>query len=617
MSNYLSYLTFLLIFSNISNNSIKLDSCIPGRDHCAICNPLKDLCHKCDQDNLIPDDKGGCEYKKICRYGYNYCQQCSKEEPNLCTKCEDGYFPDEYGGCSYTKNCILSERGKCLKCKDNYILIGIENYFHEGIKICKSLFSEDIRFCETINENSGLCDKCQEGYYLNRKDKKCSSTRDCEESIFGVCTKCIYTYYLDKKNNECKNQTDKFIHCIESINGENCDVCEENFFFDEDGKCIFNNYCLKEKERNKCNKCVDNYYLTEKEFTCTPEKNCKYGDRTLGTCALCKDNYYIDYKDGKCKSNLEDNDFKYCYIANDVCIECIIDYYVGTDNKCSTTRNCSESYNGTCIECINNYYLGLDNKCTNVKHCIYSDQYNNCLECEGDYYYNRNEKKCKIGEGKLLNCKISYSGSFCENCKDDYYLNQTDFLCYSNEEQGTFYKCAMTDIYGDYCIFCRKDYYMGEIDNKCSRVEGCAISENDDTCLECEEYYCLDAKTGKCVDNDFIDDEKKMFYYNCNRTNKEGNRCEICIDGFKPNENGLCVNDNWCEEKVGDKCQKCKNDEGDYCLNEYFGCVEIGTDNCLECNDLIDLYSCTKCSDGYEIDDYYGRCIKVENNNQK
>ena len=189
MSKFLIYLIICNIFLIIS---IQYDSCIPGRDYCVICNTLKDLCHKCEKENFIPDDKGGCEYKKICRYGYNYCQQCSKENPDLCIKCEDGYFPDEYGGCSYTKNCILSERGKCLKFKDNYILIGTENYFHEGIMICKSLFSEDIKFCDTINKNNGLCDKCQEGYYLNKKDKKCSTTENCEESIFGVCTKRIH-----------------------------------------------------------------------------------------------------------------------------------------------------------------------------------------------------------------------------------------------------------------------------------------------------------------------------------------------------------------------------------------------------------------------------------------
>ena len=608
MSKLFIYLTFLF-FSKIS---ICLSSCIPGVNHCSICNPMTDLCFKCDKETFTPNENGGCNYTKICMYGNNYCIECSKEEENLCKKCEEGYYPDEYGGCSYTKNCILSERGKCLKCKDDYILAGIENYFKEGVKICKSIFSEDLKFCESINLNNGLCDKCKEGYYVNQKDRKCSTAQNCDESIFGICTICNYGFYLDKKDNQCKKQKDNMVHCKESLNGENCSICDNEYYFDENGICIYINYCLKQGGNNKCEECVDNYFLTEIDYTCTTEKNCKFGDRTTGICISCKDNYYIDYNDGKCKSNQEDNDFKYCKVADEICNECIsVDYFIGEDHKCSTTRFCSESYNGTCIECMDNYYLGLDNKCTNIKHCIYSDFYNQCLECEGNFYFNKNDNLCKIGEGNLTNCKVGYEGQFCERCKDDYYLNQTDHLCYSNKEEGLFYKCAVTDIYAEYCIICIKDYYTGYIDKKCSKVEGCEISENEDRCLQCEEYYCFNVKTGKCEDNEIIYDENYKYYYRCNRTNEDGNSCEVCINGFELNENGLCVNDSFCEEKKDGVCIKCKDDYESYCLNKYFGCVEINTQNCLECNDLLELESCTKCYDGYEID-RYGRCSEVK-----
>ena len=59
-------------------------------------------------------------------------------------------------------------------------------------------------------------------------------------------------------------------------------------------------------------------------------------------------------------------------------------------------------------------------------------------------------------------------------------------------------------------------------------------------------------KTGKCEYNDEIIDENKKFYYKCNRTNKEGNTCEICLDGFDLNDNGLCVDDSHCIEKNDD-----------------------------------------------------------------
>ena len=181
------------------------------------------------------------------------------------SKCEEGYYPDEYGGCSYTKNCILSQRGRCLKCKEDYVLIGIENNFNEGIKICKSIFSDDLKNCESINLYNGYCNKCKEGFYVNQKDGKCSITQNCDESIFGVCIKCHKGYYLDKRDEKCKEQKDNFVNCKESIDSKNCDMCEEDFYFDEKGKCIFNNYCLKESE-NKCEKCISDYYLSENDF---------------------------------------------------------------------------------------------------------------------------------------------------------------------------------------------------------------------------------------------------------------------------------------------------------------------------------------------------------------
>ena len=77
-------------------------------------------------------------------------------------------------------------------------------------------------------------------------------------------------------------------------------------------------------------------------------------------CNSCIDNYYIDNNDGKCKSNQEENDFKYCTIAdNNICLNFTFGYELGKDNKCSNTKYCAESSNGICISCIDNYYLGV------------------------------------------------------------------------------------------------------------------------------------------------------------------------------------------------------------------------------------------------------------------
>ena len=604
----------MLIYILFLKISLFASRCIEDSNHCVKCNPVTKLCVKCDKDIFVPDQNGGCEYSKKCILGKNNCLECNIND-DLCLKCIDGYFPDENGGCSYTNNCEISYQGKCLKCKNGFILIGEDKEYNKEneIKICKSLYSGDLKNCEIINTSNGLCEKCKEGFFLNTGDKNCVSTENCYESIFEVCTKCNPNYYLDKKNLECKTQIDNFEHCKESIDGETCESCDEGYFFDDDHKCIDVKFCSKGKNGFICEKCMDGYYLNNYQnfYFCTKTENCLMGDSEIGICKKCINGYYIDYKDGKCKSNKKNNDFKYCQIADGECIQCLNDYELGSDNKCSTTKYCAESINGDCIQCIDNYYLGLDKKCTNVEHCLYSNGFS-CNECETNFYYDFSEKKCQKAEGIFENCKNGYSVSNCEDCKDDFYYNQTDHLCYSNQEvDNIFYKCKRIAWYGK-CTYCVDGYELGELDNKCSKIKGCALSENENKCLECDTFfYCLDKKSGKCEVSDEIIDENKKFYYKCNKTNDEGTRCAECNYGFTLDDNGLCIDDQNCLEKnENGECTKCNFEKGDYCLNNIFGCVKIlGYSYCLECNDIFNFYNCTKCFEGYILNQY-GGCSK-------
>ena len=146
------------------------------------------------------------------------------------------------------------------------------------------------------------------------------------------------------------------------------------------------------------------FYFTSYGDSFTSEENCFYGDKDLSICISCEEKYYIDFKDGKCKSNGEENDFKYCLIAdNGICKQCFYRYYLSEELYCISTQYCAESINGICILCSNNYYLGLDNKCNNVSHCIYSNSYNECIECENGLFYDKNKKHVKL---QKINLKI-------------------------------------------------------------------------------------------------------------------------------------------------------------------------------------------------------------------
>jgi len=590
-------------------------NCKQGINNCIKCNPVTKLCVKCEKDIYTPDREGGCENSKKCILGANHCIECSEDE-KFCRKCDEGYFPDENGGCSITDNCEISYKGECLKCKENYILVGKQNTYSYIIgknKLCKPYSSDDLKNCKTINLERGKCDVCEDGYYLGENDKKCTKIEYCSISSFGICQRCNNAHYLDKKQNKCILENDKIINCKISNDGTKCDECKDEYYFDDEGKCVFSNYCSK-GENYKCNKCKDGYYLTQYGGVCTTEENCYSGRKDIGVCTLCRDEFCIDFKDGKCKSNKENNDFQFCRIAEGKCTQCIYGYYLTQEDKrCTNSSNCLKSENGICIQCINGYFLTLDKRCVTVEHCIYTDSYYNCIECENNFYYNREDRKCKIAEGNFTNCKSG--AKICEKCKDNFYLNKKDNLCYSNQENNEFYKCAISDYNGEYCSECISDYNRASMDYKCTKAEFCAIIENDERCLVCDDTYCLDSKNGSCVDNDFINDPEKLFYFRCNRTNKDATACEVCIEGSELKE-GLCIDYEHCSEKNADgtckRCSKFEDENYEQCLNKIFGCVEAYYDpNCLECNDFEDIGYCTKCIDGYELDKHQ-KCYEID-----
>ena len=163
---------YFVIFSQIFLSN---SQCIAGKNFCSKCNPITRLCIKCEKDIYSPDSNGGCKNSKKCQLGKNYCIECL-EDGNLCKECDIGYFSDENGGCSTTDNCEISYKGECLKCKDNFVLIGAKNYYqsiNDYPKICKSLKSEDLQNCKTISYERGFCLDCKDGYFFSSSDKKC------------------------------------------------------------------------------------------------------------------------------------------------------------------------------------------------------------------------------------------------------------------------------------------------------------------------------------------------------------------------------------------------------------------------------------------------------------
>ena len=73
--------------------------------------------------------------------------------------------------------------------------------------------------------------------------------------------------------------------------------------------CTFGNFC-SESINGKCIKCREGYYLTSDSY-CSNTNNCFNKDTDTGICNYCESQFYLDKMDYKCKSNLENNEFKH------------------------------------------------------------------------------------------------------------------------------------------------------------------------------------------------------------------------------------------------------------------------------------------------------------------
>lgn len=52
-----------------------------------------------------------------------------------------------------------------------------------------------------------------------------------------------------------------FKHCLESIDDKTCNICNKDYYFDENGKCIAINNCLRDINFI-CEECKYGYFLS-------------------------------------------------------------------------------------------------------------------------------------------------------------------------------------------------------------------------------------------------------------------------------------------------------------------------------------------------------------------
>ena len=135
----------------------------------------------------------------------------------------------------------------------------------------------------------------------------------------------------------------------------------------------------------------------------------------------------------------------------------------------------------------------------------------------------------------------------------------------------------------------------------------CELCTNSEygSCTKCKENFKL--IDGTCPCND----------YACNicDTSFVGSNCYFCDENYKINIQNQCVcEDPNCEICDKNGCLKCKSGF----INHFTLCKPIENyqsncldDNCIQCTNENEKYTCTECNEGYEL--VMGKCIKLEN----
>ena len=259
----------------------------------------------------------------------------------------------EKGTCSSTNDCgVYMINNKCYPCPD-------KNMYKNKEGTCVQIPKE----CLVVDSNTGLCKRCNDGYYPLKEDLDKESF-NCYESLEDI-----------------KNRT----------NGTNFYLNETEGYWDECYEACETCYGYGSENRQRCTKCKSGYhfpyYLDDdnKYNNCflnlTPNENCtstqvdiyKYKDY----CHLCKEGYSFVYGTEKCRLNTELN--KNQFYVKDIIIkigdnrteEAKVKIYYPCYKYCKTCKERGDYYDHKCTSCMDGYIFEDEKH----KKCVFDPNY--------------------------------------------------------------------------------------------------------------------------------------------------------------------------------------------------------------------------------------------------
>ena len=387
-------------------------------------------------------------------------------------------------GCK--SQCSFSlERNNSIKCLDGCI----EGYIEGPEGICRSCY-EINHGCEKCHyeeyttyyfgikrKRKFICDSCDSDYYFLHDEKctPCNSIENgcniceiknnelkCKQCFYdyffddeGHCIYCSYGYVFDDKCIKCNDINEGGMEgCLSCYNNQNqfaCAYCEEGYVLLKN-----NETCLKISENpelKKHNKCRD-IILENNKFQCLECRDFRYSVFKVNDESIC---IYLPELNGYMVDFFYSEEFNYIYqFYYNIYILFYFDHCIEVINLGSV-----ENPLYSCLKCYYSYELFKEEN-TNISYCIenyYVDNYYETLNCK--------EKQFKIINKKILFTCTSCIGEnnvpvYHEIDKVNYCLNSNDTICRAKNCKI----CKSDDNY--FCDICEyENYVVNEITGAC------------------------------------------------------------------------------------------------------------------------------------------------------
>ncbi|ELP89685.1 protein serine/threonine kinase, putative [Entamoeba invadens IP1] len=552
------------------------------------------VCLSCNDSNILHCNNNSCQTKGNiclqCQMGYylfnGYCKNCTSTNPNFC---DEG-------------QCDPEHEGKCLSCKDNYLMTKTNE--------CRQV-QDIILHCEKA-VSWQECILCERGYVLNAGS--CVEKRCDEQNAVSLDTVCA---------NLCFNCVSAKADCSVTHSLANC---AKQFVTNDLSKCllcelnnsitgIFNcsetiiSGCLTNYQ-DTCYQTLNGYYLTpyNEASRCGNDATvCLFDYSTsLEEKYECRENFYLSYNNTCTQKDVATKCLKYesGLFGNKRCETCSPTTFIHKSECVSCLPFCEVCDVNSCFKCLKNYVL-INKKCYTKEqtHCTYiDDTTNKCILCNTGYYLN-DDSVCEINDNF---CLLQWSLG-CIRC----ITNMTEpYMCvvYSHTKQRVAkdsyimkYNSSSVD-YRDSCLHlssvgclrCRDGYYPnGVLCVTCP--ESCTKCSTANLCTVCVEGFYI--SNGLCVTSEVLKRSCKTPFLN-------GIGCRECKETFYRNGTS-CYS---CDET----CQTCTDAfTCTICVDHFFKTEHVGV--CRSYNVLTHCLNktvngCTQCEIGYFM--YNGECYK-------